>query len=204
MDKIYIRNMKYEDVDAVSRLITVGFRDKLKALARFSDDDIMELVKEASFNVTANFRFYYVAIKDDTVVGVMKLKTSADKEEYKFSIWSMFRKFGFIRMINTGILFFMMDEKVRRNELYIEMIVVDEQARGLGIGSQLLDYSKDLALNISDQQITSLSLHVIERNKGAIKLYERKGFNTVKYIKHWVLYRLSGIKGAYLMIKEIR
>ena len=59
-----------------------------------------------------------------------------------------------------------------RKEMNIEVIVVDENSRGNGIGTQILTFIKEHAKNIG---CTDLRLTVNEENKDAINLYEKFG-----------------------------
>lgn len=62
--------------------------------------------------------------------------------------------------------------KVEKDEVYVYMITVDPDVRGLGVGSKLLDWSEDIA---RQRSCNKMSLHVLGGNK-AIGLYERKGY----------------------------
>ena len=62
----------------------------------------------------------------------------------------------------------------------IDVIVVDEEHRGKGIGTKLLTFIKDYSKSIG---CTDLRLTVNEENKDAIKMYEKFGM-TVKNITY--------------------
>lgn len=57
-------------------------------------------------------------------------------------------------------------------EDYLAGIFVDENHRGKGIGQQLLNKAKD--------QHPQLTLHVYQKNQGAIDFYLREGFQKVE------------------------
>ena len=67
-----------------------------------------------------------------------------------------------------------------RKQLSIEAIAVDENNRGKGIGTSLLEHAKNEA---KKNNCTDMYLTVNEENKGAIKLYEKFGFK-VKNISY--------------------
>ena len=67
-----------------------------------------------------------------------------------------------------------------RKEMNIDVIVVDEEHRGKGIGTKLLTFIKDYSKSIG---CTDLRLTVNEENKDAIKMYEKFGM-TVKNITY--------------------
>ena len=60
-----------------------------------------------------------------------------------------------------------------RKQLSIEAICVDENCRGKGIGTALLEYVKKVA---KEKGCTDLYLTVNKENDNAIKLYEKFGF----------------------------
>jgi len=59
----------------------------------------------------------------------------------------------------------------KRHVLFIDALVVDEKSRRQGIGTQLLDFAKELAKGYD-----GLELQVNARNEAARRLYERYGF----------------------------
>lgn len=60
-----------------------------------------------------------------------------------------------------------------RKQLQIEAICVDEKSRGKGIGTALLNYTKEHG---KENNCTDIYLTVNEENKNAIKVYEEFGF----------------------------
>lgn len=78
---------------------------------------------------------------------------------------------GFIQVILHG----MPCEKhsVEKGEAYVYMIAVDPDARGMGIGSKLLDWADEIGRQHGCEK---MSLEVLGGNK-AIGLFERKGYS---------------------------
>lgn len=60
---------------------------------------------------------------------------------------------------------------VERQVLFVDAVVVDEKSRRQGIGTQLLDFAKELA-----KSYDGLELQVNARNAEARRLYEQYGF----------------------------
>ncbi len=60
-----------------------------------------------------------------------------------------------------------------RKQLQIEAICVDEENRGKGIGTKLLEYARKFA---KEDNCTDLYLTVNKENENAIKVYEKFGF----------------------------
>lgn len=78
----------------------------------------------------------------------------------------------------TGYITFNIKEKNNpsmryRKQLQIEAICVDEQARGKGIGTQLLKHVKQYG---KENDCTDIYLTVNEENESAIRIYEEFGF----------------------------
>lgn len=69
-----------------------------------------------------------------------------------------------------------------RKQLQIEAICVDEENRGKGIGTELLEYARKFG---KENNCTDLYLTVNKENKKAIKVYEEFGFK-VKSIAYSV------------------
>lgn len=72
------------------------------------------------------------------------------------------------------------DSEVFDNEWYLDSIVVSENARGKGIGKQLLLASEKRALNENKKTI---GLNVDDHNPKAKKLYESMGYQAVGRIQ---------------------
>ena len=62
-----------------------------------------------------------------------------------------------------------------RRYLYVDDLCVDGDARGLGIGAALMQAVRELA---RERGIDRIELNVWECNEGAIRFYERLGFQT--------------------------
>jgi ribosomal protein S18 acetylase RimI-like enzyme len=60
-----------------------------------------------------------------------------------------------------------------RKQLNIEAICVDENCRGNGIGTLLLEHIKNIG---KEQGCTDMHLTVNQENENAIKVYEKFGF----------------------------
>merc|ERR1711904_345686 len=67
----------------------------------------------------------------------------------------------------------MMRHQLRPGEAYVEWIACHPDATGKGIGSRLLRWADAFA---KSQGATVITLDVMKKNAGAVKLYERKGY----------------------------
>lgn len=64
------------------------------------------------------------------------------------------------------------DNHVKRTTLYIHTIAVDDNFKGKGIGTALLDYVKQLK---KEKNYTSIELKVDAQNQSAIQMYKKNG-----------------------------
>ena len=87
-------------------------------------------------------------------------------------------------------------------ELYLDTIAVTKEARGKGVGTQLMQWAEDVA---AGRHLSKLSLGVVKGNP-AIRLYERKGYVQVSsncFVPSFFLGRPNGIFGAVMMEKDL-
>ena len=88
-------------------------------------------------------------------------------------------------------------DKVGDSDFYLQSIAIDENSRGKGIGSALIDFIEDRA---RASEVKRLSLDVSAKNKGACKLYERRGMIIEsQWPKH---FNIPGIK-LFRMTKNL-
>ena len=86
------------------------------------------------------------------------------------------------------------------DELYIDSISVIEEFRGKGFGTEILNFTEDLARS---QNFKQVSLYVSCKNNGALNLYEKRGFKKIEKRKTWIGKRMLEIPFFYLMVKSI-
>ncbi|AUM98125.1 GNAT family N-acetyltransferase [Clostridium botulinum] len=70
------------------------------------------------------------------------------------------------------------DNPVLKNREYalIDKLVVDNYYRGYGIGSRLIEYAEK---DLKSRGIKEIEIYVWEFNRGALNLYEKKGYKTI-------------------------
>lgn len=71
---------------------------------------------------------------------------------------------------------------VNHQYAYLLDLVVDQNSRGRGIATQLLDACKAWTI---DRQLAYLELNVLSNNLPALKLYEQQGFHTKMHNLAW-------------------
>ncbi|APQ78483.1 GNAT family N-acetyltransferase [Clostridium botulinum] len=70
------------------------------------------------------------------------------------------------------------DNPVLKSREYalIDKLVVDNYYRGYGIGSRLIEYAEK---DLKSRGIREIEIYVWEFNRGALNLYEKKGYKTI-------------------------
>ncbi|MHB9908921.1 GNAT family N-acetyltransferase [Clostridium botulinum] len=70
------------------------------------------------------------------------------------------------------------DNPVLKSREYalIDKLVVDNYYRGYGIGSKLIEYAEK---DLKSRGIKEIEIYVWEFNRGALNLYEKKGYKTI-------------------------
>lgn len=86
------------------------------------------------------------------------------------------------------------------DSLFLDSIYVDEKFRGLGVGSKLIQLTKEKA---KKQGFSQLSLMVMNSNRVARRSYERNSFSIVKHVdvkEHPLIPNKGGI---YLLVSDV-
>ena len=105
----------------------------------------------------------------------------------------------------SGVLRFMglalLDRSPKEGELLMDGIVVAREARGQGIGSELLRRVEGFA---RDRGFRQVRLDVVDTNPGARRLYERHGFEEVVTESLPWLRRPFGFGASTTMVKRLQ
>lgn len=148
------------------------------------------------------YEYGHYALQGDRVLGGIGLVTG--KAHFGHFPFRILRKhfpfFGAaVRAVGYWI-FGVFDPSPKADELLIDVLFVDAESRGLGIGSQLLSYAEAYARQLGK---TKLILGVINTNHGAKRLYERMGFVAYKYERTGFFTAAAGFTGSYMMRKKL-
>ena len=92
------------------------------------------------------------------------------------------------------------EEEVARDEFYVAHLAVCADFRRKGLGQLLLKHANELALQSG---LHKVSLLAELENTGAIALYKRFGFTTVKTYTHPHQLPLTGSPGYVKMVKDL-
>ena len=183
INELIIRNIKTEDKKDISKIYLDGFNNKVKNLLDLPDECKNDFLDEFGILGTHYKEGYFIAEIDGDIIGLMLLRWVGQRKQkkrhnLKFSL--LIKKYGLISTIKTMAKLKLMNHNPKKGEIYIDNIAVSEKARGLGVGSILIDKAFDTA--ISMKGIDKVSLAVIEDNPKAHKLYKRLGFKDVHKI----------------------
>ncbi len=90
----------------------------------------------------------------------------------------------------------MADHRPAKDELYVDGVAVAPEARGLGVGTKLLDEALVIA---RESGMRWLRLDVIDTNPRAQALYERLGYKVTKVQSFRYMKRFIGFGGMVSM-----
>lgn len=201
---IKIRQMKQKDFTESALIMSHAFSSKFPALTKFSTGEISDFMLAGGVFHENNLNGHYVAIEEDKVVGILHLEsyeTKKNTEKTPIKSRYLIRKFGLFRSLISGISMFFLYHSVSKGELTVDFIAVHPDFRGRGVGGKLLDFGENQARQTDG--ISRYTLGVIEKNIGARRLYERKGFCVVKSRKQYIARLFTGVKKHHKMAKDL-
>jgi ribosomal protein S18 acetylase RimI-like enzyme len=160
------------------------FGSRELALEYFSGNFVPEGIVSATIN--------------GSVVGLAALRYG-EIEPVEFGFWRLVRHLGprIMRFMLVGAVFVL--TRQREGELYIDMLAVDSEHRGMGIGGRIMEFVLNFA---RDEGFAAVGLHVIDSSKRARKFYESWGFEERGYTRIFPWDRILGFKGAHDMFRE--
>ena len=139
------------------------------------------------------------AISGDRLVGFAGLHHSR-REWFDPSLPQLLNslRWGIFRVMAVGIVLF---KRPKSDVLHLDTLAVHPDARGQGIGTQLVDAVVALA-NAEDKRF--VTLEVADINPRAKRLYERLGFVVDKFEKlPWPWRVVFAFSGSYRMSKDV-
>jgi len=140
---------------------------------------VADIVAAAYTQPDNNYSYQNVTFveRDSVIVGMVSSFTA--RQRLSFSDEPLKRAAGkrHVRMRTVAILcapLLRILDTIAAGDFYILAMAVDEKLRGQGVGSMLMDYMEESAVASG---CARLALDVSARNKGARRLYERRGMN---------------------------
>jgi len=139
------------------------------------------------------------ALSDGRVVGVCGL-SYGKKRFLDLGLWDVFRDFALsaFRVMFVGAVF---DERPRPGEAVLESLAVAPEFRGQGIGGLLLEHA---IAHVRKQGLRRMRLYVASGNERALRFYERRGFQAVRFQPLPFPWNgIVGLVGAYELVKDL-
>ncbi|MEG0471974.1 MAG: GNAT family N-acetyltransferase [Solibacillus sp.] len=168
---IFIRQAEIADAKAIAPLIYDAIGDIANNLTGEQElpkivATLEQLVKDTSNR--HSFLNTFVAIANDTVQGVVVLYDGIQGAILDQQLEAQLAQKGILLTI---------DREAHEDEYYIDTICVSKEARGLGIGTKLLQFAEEHGRMLGYQK---LALNVEFEKEAARRLYERMGFTVTE------------------------
>ena len=171
-----------EEISAAASILTEGFMGKFSSLGL--THDVASGLMEATWENGRNHR-YFVEMSEKEVIAAVHLKWNGPKTK-KVSKKDLREKYGrrntskYLRGMQV------LYEDVDGGDCYIAEFAVASEHRRKGIAGTLISSIKEYAVSEGFERLT---LFVSDKNKNAIRLYEKLGFKT-EYVKKSFFERL--------------
>ena len=185
-------NIKNTHLKKLAGILYEAFETKITAL-RIRKDTAFTIFLNSSNPDSAFF-----AYRENRLVGVAGIITKNSRFLH-FRLKELREHFNLLRaLFYTLVLNF--PRKISPGDIKVEALVVAGEMRGQGIGTSLIKRVEQFAF---ENGYSILSLDVVDTNTGAIKLYERLGFDIVRTARYGILTRRAGFTGSHYMRKMI-
>lgn len=178
----------------------------MREVAELYDQAFVDKFKRAIPSRAKRLRLWAELVKPSQVIGAFRgqdllgilLYSTPSSSGWLRSaaVKKVFKTLGPLDAVRCLAVFALFEKPLPANHLYIEAIAVSSMARGLGIGSLLLNTAKVFA---TGKELLGLQLRVIFENPRAKALYEREGYETISRESSGVMKNIIGIEGADLM-----
>ena len=149
--------------EAFAKKFRIGFRNA---------DDLIRL-----FHDSLDQTRCYSAEVDGQLLGFLSFKT--DSREFfllnPVAVFARFWPWQAVRILFNLLL--LAGRSAHPDEFVVDTVAVSEASRGLGLGTALMERAEERARGMGKRRMT---LQVIGENTGAIRLYERLGYRTVR------------------------
>ena len=162
IDERYVDDALRVAYDAFAKKFRIGFRNA---------DDLIRLFRDSVDRTSC-----LSATVDGRFAGILTFQT-AGREFYHMDTMAVLTRFSPPRAVRVLLNLLLLDEGARPDELIVDSLAVDRSYRGMGIGTALMRNVEERARLMGK---STMSLGVIGGNEGAIRLYERLGYRTVR------------------------
>ncbi len=181
-NSLKIRDARPEDAEKMAEILVAAFPSLYEmTFGKLSQTQMVALLEALYRGGTLPLKDTRLAVVEQDIVGVMILQMEpgigqGGAETYWRNLRSQLHFWQALRAFLGGLAAdFALNSRIPHapDLVYIEALAVAETARGQGVGSALLADAEAQALQHRRER---LALHVLRRNEGAQRLYERVGF----------------------------
>ena len=177
-----------------AELYEEAFRQKFLPIVR-SREKIIEILADSIQPELA-----VVALEGDRLVGLAGFYHKGNSFTGGMSTSVITKHLGLIRGLwSTALLGILYSRKVTEGELWMDGIVVDQEIRGRGVGTKILEKLSEFA---KDSRYETIRLEVIDTNTRARKLYGSQGFIELETQHYPYLKPFFGFSASTTMVKE--
>ena len=145
--------------------------------------------------------FSAAALSEGNLIGIAGFQSTDGSLTKGISLKSLFKHVGVWGCLRAVSIFSLYHRKPDHSELLMDGIVVNQNLRGRGIGTQILEILKAYA---SKNDYSTIRLDVIDTNPNAKRLYERLGFVATKTETFEFLRGLLGFGASTTMIYKLK
>jgi ribosomal protein S18 acetylase RimI-like enzyme len=200
-DEIILRSATLADAKVLAQLWAATFPDKFGPIL---GDKAERVLCDWLRLSQRHLQTTTVAEIREAVVGFIVLETPlaphADDGRW---LWHALQLHNGIFGALRGMLLMLLIDNNRQlsdNEIYIEMLGVDQAWRGLGVARCLIEYAEAM---VCQQRLSQLALAVVSDNTSAIQFYKKMGFTTRAERRSRLLKWITGHAGYYEMVKQL-
>lgn len=156
-------NPEIHDVNHVARLVyDVDYRTFDMFFK--SDEDAVNAISRYLSKKKLNDNFKVILDENSSIIGYVSIYLHDDKHEFHLKSWKLFA-------VDFLDYFVLCD--IKKDDLYLAEIAIDESQRGKGLGKQVL---RDVIEYAKSKNFKRVILDADFRNVGAKRLYESIGF----------------------------
>ncbi len=141
-----------------------------------------------------------VALQGDELLGILTHQTTRG-EFFQLRLGALFGRFWPWRALLMLLNLLLLNESAKPDEFIVSTISVSAAARGLGVGTRLMNAAEELA---RERGKNLMSLGVIGENEAARRLYERLGYRVTKSQKGRMIRWVTGDDVVHHMEKATR
>lgn len=183
----------------VARLYHRAFYKKFSALWLFIKEErkVVPVLRES-----IHFQDGFYAVLEGNVIGFVGIETG-ERFYTQLSLSAFLKAYNIVsaswRYMAYG-LYRLFHGRTGSDAVHIDPIVVSSEARGMGVGTKLLEAVFNYAKKHRKRKVI---LEVVDTNPRARKLYEKMGFRVVKVENTMLLTSQAGFQKVYHMEKII-